>query len=147
MKLIGLVRLGRDAEVRYTPSGLAVCEFSGAYNFGKAADGERKPVQWVDFKVWGDRGEKLSPYLLKGQQVMLVASDVHIEKWEGRDGTPGFKLTARVDDLEFAGPRPGAAADSGGAGRPAGAPAPAPAPKPRPATGTGFDSMDDDIPF
>lgn len=148
MRLIGIVRLGRDAEIGYTTNGIAVCQFSGAFNYGPRPQGEgQRAVQWVDFKLWGDRGEKLAAHLLKGQALLVCANEVHIEEFKRRDGSPGFKLVARVDDVEFAGPRPDAVADAGGAGhaRPA-APAPAGA-KSRPATGTGFDSMDDDIPF
>lgn len=147
MKLIGLVRLGRDAELRYSQSGAAVCAFSGAFNYGRKGDDGRQPSQWVEFALWGDRGEKLAEHLLKGSQLMIMAGDVHVETYEKRDGGVGVKLVARVEDLQFAGPRP----DSSGDDR---APAPAPrqattqrAPAPKPAGGTAFDDLDDDLPF
>jgi single-strand DNA-binding protein len=148
MKLIGLVRLGRDAETRYTSTGDAVCGFSAAFNYGRKGDDGKQPSQWVEFSLWGQRAERLSEYLLKGTQLFVVASDVHVETYEKRDGGSGVKLVARVDDLQFAGSK----ADGGGEQRQA-APAPAPrapAPAPRqaaPKTGTGFDDMDSDIPF
>ncbi len=154
MNLIGLVRLGRDAEVRYTTDGTPVCSFSGAWNYGrKDADGKR-PSQWVELTMWGERGEKISEYLLKGKQFFVIANEVHIETYQKRDNSgDGFKLVGKVESLEFT---------SGGDGEPQRqAPAPAPAYRPpaaahRPAaasqpprgrSGTGFDDMDDDIPF
>lgn len=104
MKLIGLVRLGRDAETRFTQNGDAVCSFSGAFNYGRKGDGQQ-PSQWVEFALWGSRGEKLAEHLLKGTQLFIVASDVHVETYEKRDGGTGVKLVARVDDLQFAGGR------------------------------------------
>jgi len=153
MKLIGLVRLGRDAEVRYTASGDAVCSFSGAFNYGRKGEDNRQPSQWVEFSLWGSRAEKLSEYLLKGTQLFVVAGDVHVENYEKRDGSTGTKLVARVDDVQFAGSR--ADREEGGAHAPAPAarqqsapPTPqrqAPAAKPK--SSTGFDDMEDDIPF
>lgn len=144
MKLIGLCRLGRDAEVRYSPDGTPVAAFSAAYNHGRKVDGEQ-PTQWIDCTLWGTRAEKLADYLKMGTQIEIIGEPC-VETFEKRDGSPGWKLAVRIDDLQFAGSR------EGGEQRQA-APAPAPraaAPAPRPAaksTGTGFDDMDDDIPF
>jgi single-strand DNA-binding protein len=150
MKLIGICRLGRDAETRYTPSGEAVCGFSAAFDYGRK-EGDRRPTQWVEFTLWGKRAEALSEHLLKGTQLFIVAGDVHVETYEKRDGGSGVKLVAKVEDLQFAGSR----GDREGGEQRQAAPAPAPraaAPAPRPAAkpssgGTGFDDMDDDIPF
>lgn len=153
MKLIGLVRLGRDSEVRFTQGGDVVCSFSGAFNYGRKVEGQQ-PSQWVEFSLWGQSAEKLAEHLLKGTQLFVVASDAHVETYEKRNGGQGVKLVARVDDLQFAGGRQEREESS--------APAPAPAPAQRqaapqrqaaggrssaPRTGTGFDDMDPDIPF
>lgn len=149
MKLIGIVRLGRDAESRYTAQGDPVCSFSGAYDHGRKDDGTgKRPTQWIELTLWGKRAETLAEYLLKGQQVYVVAGDVHVETYEKRDGGTGSKLVGRVDDLQLVGGRP----QEGGGSAPASAPAPraaapAAAPKAAPKPGTGFDDMDDDIPF
>ncbi len=154
MKLIGLIRLGRDAEIRFANDGTPVATLAGAWNYGrKDADGKR-PTQWADLSLWGDRAEKLAPFLTKGAQLLVHADDVHIETYQGRNGE-GHKLVGRVDSVEFAGSRE----QSGGQQQPQQQrqaapaapqqrrPAPAPAPAQRSAGASGFDDMDDDIPF
>jgi single-strand DNA-binding protein len=158
MKLVGIVRLGRDAEMRYTPAGLPICNFSGAFNYGRKDEDGQKPSQWVEFALFGDRGDKVVSYLLKGTAVLVWASDPHVETYEKRDGGTGVKLVARVDDFEFAGVRQ---QEDGHAAAPAAAPTGRPQYPPAtsqavakarekaaaPKSGTGFDDMDDDIPF
>lgn len=141
MKAHGLARLGRDVELRYTPSGDAVANLALAFTWGKKDPDGKRPTQWVEASLWGKRAEVLTPYLAKGNQVVAYLEDVHIETYEGRNGQ-GHKMVARVADLELvSAPRDGTA--------PAPAPqrqAPAPRPAPAPAS-SGFEDMDDDIPF
>ena len=134
MQLIGLARIGRDAEVRYTQSGKAVCSLSLAFNYGRKGQDGYKPSQWVEGTLWDKQAEALAPYLTKGSQVVVTLDDPHIEEYEGKNGK-GHKLTGRVTAIEFAG---------GGErqARPAAQSAPAPAP----ASGGG-EPFDDDIPF
>lgn len=67
MILTALARLGRDAELRYTQSGDAVCELALAINYGrKEADGNR-PTQWLSASLWGKRAESLAQHLQKGK--------------------------------------------------------------------------------
>lgn len=128
MKLIGTGRLGRDVEVKKTQSGKSVGNLSLAWNYGqKAADGNR-PSQWVEASMWGEQVERLAPYLKKGTVVDVVLRDVHIETYEGKNGT-GTKLVGVVCDFSFT---PAAKGDGGSA--------PAPAPK-------SAAPEDDDIPF
>ncbi len=144
MKAFGLGRVGRDVELRYTPDGSAVANVSLAFNWGKKGDDGKRSTTWVDAALWNKQAEALAAHLIKGTAVAVTLSDVHIETFQARDGTPGSKIVARVDSLEFA----GGGQQQGAA--PAQAPARAPAPAPRPAapkTATGFDDMDDDIPF
>lgn len=151
MKLIGLIRLGADVELRYTNDGTPVAELRAAWNHGRKGDDGKRPTQWASLSLWGDRAEKLAPYLLKGAQFLVHADDVHIETYQGRNGE-GHKLVGRIDTLEFAG---GDRQQQGQAS------APAPAPRQQPAQqrqarpdrppvqggGSGFDDMEDDIPF
>jgi single-strand DNA-binding protein len=111
MKTIGLARLGRDAEVRFTPGGDAVANLSLAVNYGqKDADGNR-PTQWIDASLWGKRAESLAPFLVKGSLHCFTLDEIHIETYDGKNGQ-GHKLVARVADVEL-GPRAGDAPAGG----------------------------------
>lgn len=142
MNLIGPVRLGRDVEVRYLPDGTPVASISGAYNYGRKDMDGKRPTQWVELSLWGERVEKLSEWLVKGQQIYVVCSDAHVETYERRDGGSGHKFVAKIDTIEFVGSRPEQSAP------PAPRPTPASAPRaPAAPQRGGFDDMDDDIPF
>lgn len=112
MKTIGMARLGKDAEVRYTPSGDAVCNLALAVNYGQKQQDGNRPTQWIDASLWGKRAESLAQYLTKGSVHCFTLDDVHIETYEGQNGT-GYKLVARVADIEL-GPR---AMNGGGQGQ------------------------------
>ena len=96
--LAKLVRLGRDAEVRYTPKGDPVASLAMVYAVGF---GDSKRGQWIDGTLWGKRAESLGPYLTKGTQVVLYADDVELEQFMKKDGTAGAKLKCRVSDLSL----------------------------------------------
>ncbi|MFN4121303.1 single-stranded DNA-binding protein [Acidovorax sp.] len=144
-KMYGLMRLGRDAEVKTLPSGKQVANLSLAYNYGQK-EGDVYPTQWIDAAFWGERAEKLAPYLVKGSLHCFTLGDVHIEEYE-KDGYAAFKLAARVDDVELGPKRDSGGSDAPPQRRPAPAPRQAQAPAPRGSTGSGFDDMDPDIPF
>jgi single-strand DNA-binding protein len=138
MKANGLARIGKDAEVRYTPGGAAVANVSLAFSYGKRGDDGKRPTQWVDASLWGQRAEGMAPYLLKGKQIVAYLEDVSIQTFTKGDGTQATKMVARLVDLEFV--SGGEQANS----------QPKPQPKPQAAPqshGSGFDDMDDDIPF
>lgn len=135
-QMIGLARLGRDAEVRYTNSGEPVAGLSLAFSYGRKGPDGKKPTQWVDAALWGKLAEALAPYLTKGTQVYVLLDDVHVETYQQRDGSQGVKLAGKVATIDLA---------SGQGAKPA-EQASKPQSKPA-ATGSGFDDMDDDIPF
>lgn len=126
MLMTGLARLGNDPEVRYTPDGKPVMDMSLAFNYGRKVDG-KQPSQWISATMWGDRCEKLRPYLAKGQLMFVSLTEPHIEEYKRKDGTTGVSLRARVGELEFAGSRPQEQAS--------------------PERSRGFDDLVDDIPF
>lgn len=143
MKSSGLFRLGRNAEIRTIPSGEQVVELALAYNFGKkGADGNRES-QWIKAAYWGQRAASVAPYLLKGNQVVVHLSDLHIETFEGKSG-PGHNLVGRVDDVELVSGQQQAPAQQQ-APRQA-APQPTRQPQAAPAPAGGFADFDD-VPF
>ncbi|WP_339692780.1 single-stranded DNA-binding protein, partial [uncultured Pseudoalteromonas sp.] len=96
--LVKLVRLGRDAEVKYTQNGDPVASLAMVYDIGW---GDKKRGQWIIGTLWGKRAESLGPYLTKGTQVVLYGDDVEVEQFMKKDGTSGAKLKCRVSDLEL----------------------------------------------
>jgi single-strand DNA-binding protein len=148
MQLIGLARLGRDAEAR-TVGDNVVANLSLAFDYYDPKAEKKRSTTWVDAALWGKQATSLEQYLLKGTQVCCTIDDLHMETYQGRNGE-GVKLTGRVSSIKLAGGR-SEQGGSGGAPAPAPAPrpsaAPAPRPAPAPAPASGFNDMDDDIPF
>ena len=134
MKAHGLARIGKDAEVRYTPGGTAVANVSLAFTFGKKGDDGKRPTQWVDASLWGQRAETMASYLTKGKQIVAYLEDVTVQTYTKGDGTQATKMVGRLADLEFV--------SEGQASQPA------PEPKPKQKVSAGFDDLDDsEIPF
>jgi len=87
-------RLGKDCEMRDV-SRTNVCQFSLAVSAFKKG-GE---TLWVRCSIWGDRGEKLGPYLKKGLMV-YVDGELNCRAYAGKDG-PAASLELRVNDLSM----------------------------------------------
>ena len=106
MKLIGVARLGKDAELRHTSAGKAVVNMSLAWNYGRPDESGKRPSQWVEVAFFGDRAEKVHPYLKKGTSLFLDVQDMHVETYAKKDGGTGVKLVGTVFEIDFAGDRP-----------------------------------------
>ena len=136
MQLIGLARLGRDAEAR-TVGENVVANLSLAFDYYDPKAEKKRSTTWIDGALWGRQAEALEQYLTKGSQVCVTIDDLHLETYEGRNGQ-GTKLVGRITTIRLAGGR-----SEGQASSPAPAPRQAPAPAPRaPST-----VEDEDIPF
>lgn len=83
--LIG--RIGRDPELRYTPSGVAVASFSLAVNrrFKSQASGEQE-TDWFNVVAWKQQAEFAANYLGKGRLV-LIEGRLQSRSWVAQDGT------------------------------------------------------------
>ena len=101
--LSGVFRVGRDAEVRNTANGEAVCNLSLAYNHGRKGEDGSRPTQWLDASLWGKRATALAEYLVKGQMVYAVINDPHMEEFKKNDGTRGIKMAGSVGEIELIG--------------------------------------------
>jgi single-strand DNA-binding protein len=107
-------RLTRDAELKYTAGGQAVCKFSIAVNRRK-----KNGDQWVDepnfFDVvlWGRQGEALNQYLIKGKAV-TVDGELRQDRWE-QDGQNRSKIEVVASNIVLGG-SPGAGREGGFAG-------------------------------
>ncbi len=146
--LIG--RLTRDAELKYTAGGQAVCKFSLAINRRK-----KSGDQWVeepnffDVVLWGRQGETLNQYLVKGKQI-AVEGELRQDRWE-QDGQNRSKVEIMANNVQLLGGGAGAGgaggypAGSGSAPRERGEGAPNRAPAPQDESPD--DGFADDIPF
>ena len=97
--------LVRDPEVRYTPQGQAVCEFTIATNKRWVTEtGEkREKVTFVGCVCWGPKGEAFAKHHGKGQRA-LVEGELQQETWEDKDsGKKREKTKVRVAEWFFTG--------------------------------------------
>jgi single-strand DNA-binding protein len=111
-------RIGRDAELRFTPSGDPVINLALACDYGRKGQDGKRPTQWVDATLWGKQAEAMAPYLLKGQQLYFTMEDAHIETYAKTGGGEGFKLTGKIILIKFVGSPPQAANQSQQQSRP-----------------------------
>jgi single-strand DNA-binding protein len=173
-KVILIGNLGRDPEVRYMPSGAAMCNVSIATtrNWKSKDSGERQEeTEWHRVVFFDRLAEIAGEYLRKGRSV-YVEGRLRTRKWQGQDGKDNYTTEVVAEQMQLLGGREGGGMGGGSAGgmgagddmgggyeqpaeprRAAPAPraaaprAPAAAPAPAPKSATGFDDMDDDIPF
>ncbi|WKL69380.1 single-stranded DNA-binding protein [Pseudomonas qingdaonensis] len=150
--LTDIGRLGRDAELRYTPDGNAVCNLALACEYGRKGQDGKRPTQWVDATLWGKQAEAMAQYLVKGQQVYFTIDDAHVETYTKSDHSQGVKLTGRVIIIKFAGNPPQQAQGNQSAQQPrqqqrTHQQRPAPQQSQQGTNGPDYESFDDDIPF
>ena len=87
-KVILVGNLGRDAELRYTPSGAAVLNFSIATTEtwkDKTTNEKKESTEWHKVVLWGRVAESLNEYLVKGKQV-YVEGRLQTRQWEDKEG-------------------------------------------------------------
>ncbi|MBI1761589.1 MAG: single-stranded DNA-binding protein [Acidobacteria bacterium] len=96
--------LGRDPEIRYTPSGEAVCNFSVATTERrKDASGEFQDLTtWFKITVWRRQAEIANQYLSKGKQV-YVEGRLRQTEYTDRDGNRRTALEVTASDIQFLG--------------------------------------------
>jgi single-strand DNA-binding protein len=97
-KVMIIGHLGRDPEMRYTPSGRPVTTFSVATTrTWHSADGERhEETEWFNVVAWGSLAEICNQYLRKGQQV-YIEGRLQTRRWDDEEGRKHFatELVAR----------------------------------------------------
>ncbi len=106
--------LTRDPELRTTPNGQNVCNFSLALNRSyKGQDGEWKEMtDFVDIVAWGPLGERVAQYLTKGRPA-LVSGRLQSRSWE-QEGQKRSKVEVVANDVTFLGSPGGASAQASG---------------------------------
>jgi single-strand DNA-binding protein len=107
-------RLTRDAELKYTASGQAVCKFSVAINRRrKSGDQWVDEANFFDIVLWGRQGEALNQYLVKGKMVG-VDGELRQDRWE-QDGQNRSKVEIVAANIQLLGGGSGGGAPNGGA--------------------------------
>lgn len=97
---------GRDVELRYTPQGTAVANFSIASNTVRnSAEGQKKKTDWFNVSAFGRQAETLAKYLTKGSMI-LVRGKLTFNPWLSREGEARVSADVVLQDFEFAGANP-----------------------------------------
>ena len=144
-KAILVGNLGRDPELRQTPSGQSVCNFTVATSESWTdKNGERvERTEWHRIVAWGKTGELCAQYLSKGRTV-YVEGRIQTREWEDKDGNKRYTTEINAQTVQFIGPRSGGDGSMDGGGSFGGGSA-------RSGGGSGGNDpappMDDDIPF
>ncbi len=126
--------LVRDPELRYTPSGTAICDFTIA-NSKRYKQGE----EWIEkpgfynCMCWGKRGEIIAEHFEKGKPI-LITYQLDFQSWENKEGEKRSAVKLNVQDFDFVGFKPDSAtgANTGNT---------------TPAQGKPTDIPDEEIPF
>lgn len=101
-KVMIMGNLGRDPEMRYTPSGKPVTSFSVAVSRSYTKpEGERTEVtDWFNVVAWGRLAEICSQYLTKGSMV-YVEGRLETRSWEGDNGQKHFRTEVVANDVNI----------------------------------------------
>ena len=161
-KVIIVGNLGEDPEIRYLPSGSAICNIAVATSrqWKDKTSGERQEeTEWHRITFFDRLAEIAGEYLKKGKSV-YVEGRLKTRKYTDKDGVEKYATDIIATEMQLLGGREGGSGGGGGMGgddetgsaRPAQRSAQpartsAPASKPAAKSSTGFEDMDDDIPF
>lgn len=105
-KVMIIGNLGRDPEMRFTPSGRPVTSFTVATSRSwSSPDGERhEETEWFNVVAWGKLAETCKQYLTKGQQV-YVEGRLQTRRWEDQEGRKHFSTEIVADRMIMLGER------------------------------------------
>jgi single-strand DNA-binding protein len=101
-KVILVGRLGQNPEVRYTPSGAAVANFSVATNesWVDKSGQKQERTEWHRVVVWGKTAENCNQYLTKGRQV-YVEGRLQTRQWQDKDGQTKYTTEIQAQTVQF----------------------------------------------
>ncbi len=104
-KVILVGRLGKDPEVRYTPSGVAVANFTVATSEewkDKVTGEKQERTEWHKIVAWRRLGEICGEYLHKGSQV-FIEGRIQTKTWEDRDGNTRYTTEIIAQNMQMLG--------------------------------------------
>lgn len=113
-KVILVGNLGKDPELRYTPSGVAVATFSMATTerYKDREGQQQEKTEWHNVVVWRGLAEVCGKYLHKGKQV-FIEGKIQTRKYQDRDGNDKYITEIVADNMQMLGR---AGDDAGGGG-------------------------------
>lgn len=138
-KVMLIGNLTRDPELRVTPKGTPIAQFSLAINrkWKDESQQEREEVTYVDCEAWGKSAEAIAKYVTKGRP-LFVEGRLRLDQWEDKTTKEKrSRMKVVCDNFQFLGGRDDAA----------GAPRPAPASAPKPAAPAPQQNLDEEIGF
>ncbi len=103
-KVILVGNVGTDPELRYTPSGKAVANFSLATNeqWTNKDGGKEERTEWHRVVAWGRLGEICGEYLSKGSQV-YIDGKIQTRAWEDKDGNKRYTTEIIAQTMQMLG--------------------------------------------
>jgi single-strand DNA-binding protein len=105
-KIMIIGHLGRDPEMRYTPSGKPVTTFTVATSrTWNSSDGERHTeTEWFNVVAWGNLAEICKQYLSKGQQV-YIEGRLQTRRWEDSENVKHTSVEIVANEMMMLGDR------------------------------------------
>jgi single-strand DNA-binding protein len=121
-KVILVGNVGKDPELRYTPSGTAVCTFSLATSerFKNKQGEQQERTEWHNIVVWAGLAEVCGKYLAKGKQIYLEGR-IQNRSYDDRDGNKRYITEIIASEMQMLGRagEQGGGSGGGAGGRPA----------------------------
>jgi single-strand DNA-binding protein len=156
-KVLLMGNLTRDPELRVTPKGTSICQFSLAINrqFKMESGETREEVTYIDIEAWGKQGETIAKYVTKGRP-LYVEGRLRLDQWEDKNTKEKrSRMKVVLEQFQFLGDSRGG---GGGGGGPSAASEPgidqtasperhAPPPRGGPAKPGAQENLDEDVPF
>lgn len=99
-------RLTHEPELRTTPSGVPVCNFTVAVDRSYTKQGEEKQVDFFTVIAWRGLGEMVAKYFCKGKEI-LVSGEMQSRKWQDKDGNNRISWEIMADSVDFCGSKGG----------------------------------------
>jgi single-strand DNA-binding protein len=152
-KVLLMGNLTRDPELRVTPKGTPICQFSLAINrqFKMESGESREEVIYVDIEAWGKQGETIAKYCTKGRP-LYVEGRLRLDQWEDKNTKEKrSRMKVVLEQFQFLGDGRGGGGSSGAVDAASPGGFERNSPPPRASTGSApapaKENLDEDVPF
>ena len=114
-QLIIVGNVGRDPELRYVGSGVAVTDISVAVmkKWTDQQGNKQETTTWYKVVCWRKTAEIVAQYVRKGKQVLVSASQIEVESYQARDGQNRVQIKVTADSVQLLGTRGDGNGDGG----------------------------------